>query len=68
MRLLEIKTSKAKRRSFKMPVIPWESEKAGLKLSIQKTIVQLSHTYMTTGINHSFDWMDLCQQSNVSAF
>ena len=55
MCLLEIKTSKAKRRSFKMPVIPWESEKAGLKLSIQKTIVQLSDTYMTTGINHSFD-------------
>ena len=42
MRLLEIKTSKAKRRSFKMPVIPWESEKAGLKLSIQKTKIMVS--------------------------
>ena len=31
-------------------------------------IVQLSHPYMTTGKNHSFDWMDLCQQSDVSAF
>ena len=30
-------------------------------------IVQLSHPYMTTG-NHSFDYMDLCQQSDVSAF
>ena len=42
MRLLEIKTSKAKRRSFKMPVIPWESEKVGLKLSIQKTKIMVS--------------------------
>ena len=31
-------------------------------------IVPLSHPYMTTGKNHSFDWMDLCQQSDVSAF
>ena len=30
--------------------------------------VQLSHPYMTTGKNHSFDYMDLCQQSDVSAF
>ena len=31
-------------------------------------IVQLSHPYMTIGENHSFDQMDLCWQSNVSAF
>ena len=31
-------------------------------------MVQLSHLYMTTGKNHSFDCMDLCQQSNISAF
>ena len=30
--------------------------------------VQLSHPYMTMGKNHSFDKMDLCWQSNVSAF
>ena len=30
-------------------------------------IVQLSHPYMTTGKN-SFDQMDVCWQSNVSAF
>ena len=30
-------------------------------------MVQLSHLYMTTGINHSFDYMDLCWL-NVSAF
>ena len=31
-------------------------------------IVQLSHTYMNTGKKHSFDYMDVCQQNNVSAF
>ena len=31
-------------------------------------MVQISHPYMTTGKCHSFDYMDLCQQSNVSAF
>ena len=32
-------------------------------------MVQLSHLYMTNyWKNHSFDYMDLCQQSNVSAF
>ena len=30
------------------------------------SIVQLSHPYMTTGKNHSFDCLDLCWQSNVS--
>ena len=28
-------------------------------------MVQLSHPYMTTGKNHSFDYRDLCQQSDV---
>ena len=34
-------------------------------------MVQLSHSYMTIGKtnqSHSFDYMDLCQQSDVSAF
>ena len=31
-------------------------------------IVQLSHLYRTTGKSHSFDYTDLCKQSNVSAF
>ena len=31
-------------------------------------MVQLSHLYMTTRKKHSFDYMDLCQQSDVSAF
>jgi len=30
-------------------------------------MVQLSHLYMTTGKNHSFDNKDLCWQSDVSA-
>ena len=31
-------------------------------------IVQFSHPYVTTGKKHSFDYTDLCQQSDVSAF
>ena len=31
-------------------------------------IVQLSHLYMITGKNHSFEYTDLCQKSDVSAF
>ena len=31
-------------------------------------MVPLSHPYMTTGKSIAFDYMDLCQQSNVSAF
>ena len=31
-------------------------------------MVQLSQPYMTTGKDHSLDYTDLCQQSNVSAF
>ena len=41
-----------------------------LKISILQHffMVQLSHLYMTTGKNDSFYYMDLCWQSNVSAF
>ena len=31
-------------------------------------MVQISHLYVTTGKTKAFDYMDLCQQSNVSAF
>ena len=31
-------------------------------------MVLLSHPYMTTGENHSFDYTDLCWQSDVSGF
>ena len=31
-------------------------------------MVWLSHPYVTTGKSHSFDYIDLCWQSNVSAF
>ena len=31
-------------------------------------MVQLSHLYMTTRKNHSIDYTDLCQQSEISAF
>ena len=44
------------------------SSKASILWCSAFFIVQLSHPYMTTGKNHSFDWMDLHWQSNVSAF
>ena len=31
-------------------------------------MIQLSHLYMTAGKNHIFDYWDLCQQNDVSAF
>ena len=31
-------------------------------------MIQLSHPYMTTEKNHSFDQMDLCHRSKVSAY
>ena len=31
-------------------------------------MVKLSHLYTTTGKNDSFDYTDLCQQSDVLAF
>ena len=44
----------------------------GSKVSILQRstffIVQLSHPYMTAGKKQSFDYMELCWQSNVSAF
>ena len=44
------------------------SSKASVLLHSAFLIVQLSHPYMTYQKNHSFDQMDLCWQSNVSAF
>jgi len=44
------------------------SSKASILWCSAFFMVQFSHPYMTTGKNHSFDYMDLCQQSNVSAF
>ena len=44
------------------------SSKASILQRSAFFIVQLAYPYMTTGKNHSFDYMDLCWQSNVSAF
>ena len=44
------------------------SSKASILQCSAFFVVQLSHSYMTTGKNHSFDYMDLCRQSNVAAF
>ena len=43
------------------------SSKASILLHSAFFIVKLSHPYMTTGKN-SFDYTDLCWQSNISAF
>ena len=44
------------------------SSKASILEHTAFFMVQLSHLCMTTGKNHSFDNMDLFQQSDVSAF
>ena len=44
------------------------SSKASILWCSAFFIVQLSHPYMTIGKNHSFDYTELCRQSNVSAF
>ena len=44
------------------------SSKASILQCSAFFMIQLSHPYMTTGKNHSFEYMDLCWQRNVSAF
>ena len=44
------------------------SSKASVFLCSAFLTVQLSHPYMTNRKNHNLDQMDLCWQSNVSAF
>ena len=44
------------------------SSKASVFQCLAFFMVQFSHLYMTTEKNHSFDYMDLCWQSDVSAF
>ena len=44
------------------------SSKASILQCSAFFMVQLSHPYMTTGKKHSSDYMDLFQQSDVSAF
>ena len=43
------------------------NSKASILRSSAFFMVQLSHPYMTTGKNHIFDYIDFCQQSDVSA-
>ena len=44
------------------------SSKASFLQHLAFFMVQLSHPYMTTGKNHSFDYTDLGQQHDVSDF
>ena len=46
-------------------VLQYHSSKASILWCSVFFMVQLSHPYMTTGKNHSFDYMDLCWQSNI---
>ena len=48
-------------------ILQHHSSKASILWYSAFFIVQFSHPFMTTGKN-SFDWMDLCWQSIVSAF
>ena len=54
--------------AFKSLLQHHDSKALILQCSAFFFIVQLSHPYMTTGKNHSFDYMDLCWQTDVSAF
>ena len=44
------------------------SSKASILWHSAFFMFHLSHPYVTTGKSHSFDYMDLCQLSDVSAF
>ena len=44
------------------------SSKASNAQHLAFFMFQLPHLYITTGKNHSFDYMDFCQQSDDSAF
>ena len=44
------------------------SSKASVLWCSALFMVQLSQPYITIWIGHSLDYMDLCQQSNISAF
>ena len=56
--------SKGLSKSFLQP----HNSKASILWCSAFFMVQLSHPYMTTEKNHSFDYTDLCQQSDVSVF
>ena len=49
-------------------LLQYHSSKASIIWRSAFFMVQLSHPYMTTEKNHSFDQMDLCHRSKVSAY
>ena len=49
-------------------LLQYHSSKASILLHSAFFIVQLLHPYMTTGKNHSFEYTDICQQTDVSVF
>ena len=46
-------------------LLPHHNSKASILQRSAFLVIQLCHPYMTTGKNHSFDYTDLCWQSNV---
>ena len=54
-------------RTFKS-FLQHHSLKASILWCTAFFMIQPSHPYMTTGKNHSLDYMDRCQHSDVSAF
>ena len=49
-------------------LLQYHSSKASVLWCSAFFIVQFSHPYMTTGKTIVLTWMDLCRQSNASAF
>ena len=49
-------------------LLQYHSSKASILQCSVFFMIQLSHQYTTYWKNYSFDYMDLCRQSNVSAF
>ena len=49
-----------------MSLLQYPSSKASIFQCSAFFMVQILHPYMMTG--NTFDWTDLCQQSNISAF
>ena len=49
-------------------LVQHQNSKASILWPSAFFVIQYSHPYMTTGKNHRFDYMDFCQQSDISAF
>ena len=46
-------------------LLQYHSSKASILQCLAFFMVQLTHLYMITGKNHSFDYTDFCQQNHA---